>query len=93
MPGNEKGLSRLDEKHLMSWVTALDEVLPIYEGRVLTGLNLKRYDDHWLLVVKADRRGKAQVSFHYGHRPWACFMSLAMAIKHGRCGWKTDRYP
>lgn len=83
----------LKEQHrLLYWVTALDEVLPVYEGMQLAGITLKRYDEHWILVVKADYGGGAWVSFHYGHRPWACFMGLALAIKHGKCGWKKDKY-
>lgn len=86
-------LSVYDQRRLTSWITALDEVLPVYTGKQYTGHNLTWLGDSWRLIVKARDKGGYRVAFYYGHRPWACFMALALDMKHQKIYWRSDQYP
>lgn len=84
-------LTLKDHHRLMWWVTSLDEVLPTYEHAEYRGHTLKKTADNWLLVVRVTKGGRPLVSFYTEHRPWACWMRLAIDIKHHKVFWKVDK--
>lgn len=82
-----------DQRRLMFWVTALDEVLPVYARLAYRGHMLKQDDRGWLLVLKASGTRGNVVAFFTGHRPWVCWLACALALKKGQVRWRVDRPP
>lgn len=82
-----------DQRRLMFWVTSLDEVMASYTGLSYMGHSLKRDNRGWLLVIKAEGRAGKKVAFFTGHRPWVCWMGLAIAMKTSHIRWLDDRPP
>lgn len=78
---------------VLRFLTASDEAIAGYTGMVLTGLNLKKQEEGWFMVVSAKRAdGERVVSYFGGHRPYECLWALAYAVSHHSIVWKPDRY-
>lgn len=75
-------------------VAELPEQFAVAVGGTLTGLNLKRSGDTWLLVVKTRsvQRGEL-VAFFGGYSPGDCFEQLEAALRtRPGIDWRTDKF-
>jgi hypothetical protein len=70
----------------------LPEVIGWCQGNVLTGLNIKRDEYGWLVVVKAESQGRSVVAFT-GATYWQDIPELLRwQIEHNQLSWRDDRY-
>lgn len=79
-------------KRLIWWLAVLDEVIPTYTGRAMTGLTLSKKEDGWLLVLRGKNGSGPEVAFTAGPRPHDCLVELASKVKHGGLRWRPDKY-
>lgn len=78
---------------VLRFLVNADEVIGGYEGLTLTGLNLKKQDKGWFMVVSAKRTGGERVVAYFaGHRPYECLWLLAWQVVHKQVVWKPDKY-
>lgn len=74
------------------WLLTLPELVGWYSKRVYTGHTLKKKADHWLLIIRARKGVRKQVSFHTGASPVDTVRVAAWSLASGQFGWKDDLY-
>lgn len=70
----------------------LDQHLPYLAARTFKGLTLTYRDDGWLLVLKADRKGRPQVAFFGGDNPEECIHEMASSLIFDLVRWQPDKF-
>lgn len=78
---------------LLRFLVGIDEIIPGYTGYVYDGLNSKRQDGGWFLVVRARRaNGEHVVTFYAGRRFYEALWQLAWDVAHQKVKWSADKY-
>lgn len=76
-------------EHLL---TSLQAHLPWLAARELTGVNIKRREEDWILVLKARRKTKHQVCFFTGDSIEDCLVNMAHGLLWDLATWKEDKW-
>lgn len=74
------------------FIAEIEEELAWATRRKLEGLNFYRKDNEWLMIVKATRKGKREVTFIAGPDIVSCYRQFYRLLKIGRLRWKEDKY-
>lgn len=61
-------------------------------GGQLTGYNIKKKEDHWLVILKIERRGQSLVAFVDCHAWDEVFNYPLQCIAHNIVHWHADRF-
>lgn len=98
MSGTEKDKegTPIPDSFLLLSVRTLRELehwLKRWHGAVLTGVNFKKDDDGWLVVVKVDYKGRPLVAFARGPTFAEALVLLALQLATEGFRWRDDKYP
>lgn len=86
----ERGRTGMDA--LGFFIGELEEVLAWETGKELTGVNVRKKADQWLLVLKGRQNGVNYVSFHGGGTILDCYRGLWKKVHTNSIGWAQDKY-
>jgi len=74
------------------YISCLPETLGWYYRMVYTGHSLSLKDDGWLLIVRARRKQRKQVTFYHSETIWGCFFSFGSDVTRNQVKWRDDLY-
>ena len=73
-------------------IILLDEYLPWLARRQFTGMTFTQKEDGWLIVLRAIRKSKREVSFFAGVTPEDAATVMVHNLLFGLARWKPDKW-
>lgn len=83
---------RTQKAGLALFISEIDEEVAWHCRRKLVGLNVKRKEAGWLMVVTAVRQDKRQVAFIGAESVIECYRALYHMMHQGKLQWKDSKY-
>lgn len=71
----------------------VDKNVAYLQGLVLSGFTLKRFEGHWVFVIKGVRRGRNLVAYEHGNTLGQCLDIGLYHASQGTLRFQDDDYP
>lgn len=70
----------------------LEQTIAREQGVYLTGLNIKRDESGWFVIIKGTRNGDKVVHFTGGRHFYDALEAVGWEVGHMELNWRPDKY-